>query len=423
MAVINARGEESRPQCSNCLKHEIECDFLTNQPDPKASPKAKRQRTQSYDIKSVLRGSVGQVSPAPRDNPNGSGSRLQPLQMDDLELLHHFTTETCYTLSDRAESHELWRVTVPQLAFHHDFLMRGILAISALHLSHLRPAMHEHFTHIGAQQQDAALRSFRPIMVGMDSTNCDASFAMSSLIVVYGFESPKLSDSLGMFSSHGEHSDEWLPLIRGVNSILQSLWPSVKCGRLSRLLHDEDRHFRHTQLPKVLENQLSNLEQFCENMTGDGIDDAACKDALGQLRRCFERMNDKSPYECEVSLAFVWPVMIPPHFISMLNKRDPKALIILAHYCLILHHLDGYWWMRGWARHILDNIRPELDDSWQNWLRWPSEVVNVDEKVLTNGLLQNPVQETRVNSDFNTAATRTQLSTPKVEQCKSSLCD
>ena len=322
--------------------------------------------------------------------------------MDELELLHHFTTETCYTLSDRPESHELWRVTVPQIAFHHDFLMRGILAISALHFSSLRPMKHEHYAHIGVQQQDAALSSFRPIMQGMDNTNCDASFAMSSLIVVYGFESPKVSDSLGMFSYNGEHSDEWLPLIRGVNSILQSLWPCVKCGRLSGLLHDQAGE-SGTDLPSVLLEQLANLERLCESITDDEADAVACKSALGQLRQCFVRINNKSRYECEVSLAFMWPVMIPQHFLTLLQRRIPKALIILAHYCVILHHLDGYWWMRGWAAHILHNIQRELDDRWQYWIQWPSNAVNVEEKVLTNGLPQNPIQGNRVSNNFDTA--------------------
>ena len=334
--------------------------------------------------------------------------------MDELELLHHFTTVTCYTLSDRSESHELWRVIVPQIAFQHDFLMRGILAISALHLSNLRPMMHEQYTHIGAKQQDAALSSFRPIMDGMNSTNCDASFAMSSLIVVYGFESPKVSDSLGMFSYKGDHSDEWLPLIRGVNSILLSLWTCVKCGKLSGLLHDHTAQPGHTDLPAALDDQLSSLEQFFRITEGDEGDITACKDALAQLRECFVRMNNKTVSECEVSLAFLWPVMIPQNYLTLLNNRKPLALIILAHYCVILHHLDRYWWMRGWATHIMNNIQRELNDSWQYWIQWPSNVITVEERVLTDGLLQNPIQENRVSNNFDTAID-TQLGIPETE--------
>ena len=409
--------DEIRPQCSNCMKHEIDCDFSTNPPKLEDSPKAsdsKRQRTRSSDTKSVRHSSVGLSPASPGTDVNGPDRNLKPLQMEELELLHHFITETCYTLSDRLKSHELWRITIPQIAFQHEFLMRGILAISALHLSNLRPMMKEHYTRAGVEQQDAALSSFRPIMSGMDDTNCDASFAMSSLIVVYGFESPKASDSLGMFSYQGERSDEWLPLIRGVNSILQSLWTHVKSGRLSGLLHDHEGQPAPTDLPNVLSDQLSNLEQFCDNIQGDEEDITACKMALGQLRHCFVKLNNKTPDECEVSLAFLWPVMIPERFLTMLHKKRPEALIILAHYCVILHHLDGYWWMRGWAGHIMDNIQRELRNEWQYWLEWPSHAVSVEAKVLTNGYLQNPSQGMRVSSDFNTGI-GSQLVIPKEE--------
>jgi hypothetical protein len=329
--------------------------------------------------------------------------------MEELELLHHFTTETCYTLSDRPESHDLWRVNAPQVAFQHDFLMRGILAISALHLSRLKPLRHDHYRQIAIKQQDSALSSFRSIMSNMsnmsnmDETNCDAFFALSSLIVVYGFESPKTSDSLGMFSYNGLDSDEWLPLIRGVNSILMSVWPWIKNGRLKGLLHDHQQEPPQKQLPDILNDQLSHLEDLCENASDGPEAVEVYRTALALLRASFVRMNNRPPYECEVSIAFLWPVMVPQEFMTKLNDRRPEALIILAHYCVILHHLDDYWWMRGWATHIVENIERELDNDWLFWIHWPRNVITVEQKVLTNGTLPNPISRNRVSSDFNTS--------------------
>ncbi len=341
LSLCYLQCNEVRPQCSNCVKHDIVCDFLSNPPKP-ADPASRPQSHRRSESKLTSQ-SPAQPSPAAQnDSLEKSGKYLPDLQMDELELLHHFTTETCFTLSDRAESHRIWQTTVPQEAFGRAFLMRGILAISALHLSHLRPHMQKHYTNIAAQQQDAALSGFRAIMTKMDQTNCDAFFALSSLIVVYGFESPKASDSLGMFSYNGDDLDEWLPLIRGVNSVIMSVWPWIKDGRLSRLLHDHKEEPAATSLPPVLEEQLLNLERTCGNASGDDDAIAACKTALNQLRDCFVRLNNKLPSECEVSLAFMWPVQLPQYFLDMLNDKRPAALIILAHYCVILHHLDDY---------------------------------------------------------------------------------
>lgn len=406
--------DEVKPQCSNCEKHSIDCDFSsTSWHTPKSastsssSPQAQRHRSSASSSKPASKSRAASStdnSPAlPNSYLDGSGAKLPGLQLEDLELLHHFTTQTCFTLSDRAASHELWRVNAPQVAFQHDFLMRGILAISALHMAWLKPDKKDHYSHIAVRQQDAALSAFRSIMSKMDQTNCDAFFGLSSLIVVYGFAAPKASDSLGLFSYSGDDSDEWLPLIRGVNSILMNVFPWIKQGRLSGLLHDHQQEPPRQDLPPVLKDQLSHLETLCERVA-DGQEAAdAYRTTLTMLRMCFIRMKNRPPYECEVSISFLWPVMIPQDYISLLNRRRPEALIILAHYCVILHHLDDYWWMRGWAMHIIDNIKRELNDEQRFWIEWPTRVITSDEKVLTNGTLETPISRNRVSNKFTTA--------------------
>lgn len=412
ISLVRYQCDEQKPRCGNCDKHAISCDFSTHtshssHTSQNVSTSSRHEYRHCGSNPSLEKDSSTDRSPALQRSQkslfNGPRSQLPDLQMAELELLHHFTTETCYTLSDRAESHELWRITAPEVAFQHDFLMRGILAISALHLSCLRLEKQNHWAHVARKQQDAALSSFRSIMTKMDESNCDAFLALSSLIVVYGFESPKNAGSLGMFDYHGQDSDEWLPLIRGVNSIIMSVYPWIKNGRLSGLLHDHIQQPPQTELPNVLNEQLTNLEGLCKKASGGPDAVEAYKTALERLKMSFVRMNNRPPYECEISIAFLWPVMIPQEYISMLNERRPEALVILAHYCVILHHLDDYWWMRGWALHIIENIRRKLDDDWQRWLQWPTNVVTVDQKILTDGTLQNPISGNRVSSNFHTS--------------------
>lgn len=298
--------------------------------------------------------------------------------MEELELLHHFTTETCMTLSDRAQSHHLWRLTVPQIAFQHEFLMRSILAISALHLSYLKPHKCEYYTQVAVQQQDAALRQFRPIMENIgsvDESQCDAFLGMSSLLVVYGFETQKSSATLGWFSHDREQSDKWLPLIRGVNLIIMSVWNQIRNGRLAGLLHDHEQQPPSTDIPNPLEEQLGKLEDQSMKEADNEYDGQACKEAVVLLRQCFIRIYNKTDYECEVSLAFLWPVLIPQHFINMVQDGKSLALIILAHYCTVLHHLDAYWWLKGRGRSIVDNIKAQLDPGLHDQIEWAIRVV------------------------------------------------
>ena len=279
--------------------------------------------------------------------------------------------------------------------------MRGILAISSLHLSFLRPERQDYYNQLANKNQDAALSIFRPLMTNMDPTNCDAFLAMSTLVVVYAFESPKSSQSLGFSHHTGEHSYEWLPLIKGVYTIIMSNYQWIKNGKLSALLHDQDNGPPITKLPLLLETQLNELDTLCEQVSAGEEAVQVYKSALHSLRECFVRMNNRTVDECEVSIAFLWPVMIPQEFVDKLQAGEPLALIILAHYCVILHHLDNYWWMNGWATYIVRKIDRELDDSMRPWLQWATKIVNVNEKILTNGAPQISTQRARLSNDFD----------------------
>ena len=292
--------------------------------------------------------------------------------------------------------------------------MRGILAISSLHLSFRKPERHDYYNQLANRNQDAALSTFRPLMTNMNPSNCDAFLAMSTLIVVYAFESPKSSQSLGFSNYSGEHSYEWLPLIKGVYTIIMSNYQWIKNGKLSLLLHDHDNGPPMTELPPVLNEQLNDLDRLCEQASGGEEVIQMYKGALRSLRECFVRMNNRTIYECEVSIAFLWPVLIPQEFVDRLHAGEPIALILLAHYCVILHHLDSYWWMNGWATYIVRKINRELDDSMRSWLEWATKVVAVSEKILTNGAPQNPIQRTRVSNDFSTSIDQS-LSIPNDE--------
>ncbi|KAL8949829.1 MAG: hypothetical protein Q9222_004094 [Ikaeria aurantiellina] len=259
--------------------------------------------------------------------------------------------------------------------------MRGILAIAALHLSHLRPDRAADYQHIANNHQDKALEMFQATIPNMTETNCHAFFALSSLIVVYAFASPRTPGTL-VFTDETQESAKWLPMIRGVNSLLLQMWPWVENGPLRGLLQPGVINTMETRLPKPADIQLKQLAELCETTAGGVEAVEACVDAVKALRKCFAKIFTRSSVECEVGTAFTWPVEVPDKFIQLLNARAPEALVILAHYCVVLHHLDDYWWMKGWAAHLMDNIYNELNDSWRDWIQWPSDVIARNERCL-----------------------------------------
>lgn len=320
--------------------------------------------------------------PSEESNLKKDGASLiGDLHVEELELLHHYATETCFTLSDRPESQALWQKVVPQEAFANQFLMRGILAISALHLSSLRPKQQGHFRLIAERNQNLALILFRSAMENICRESCNAFFALSSLIVVYGFAS--LHPSQGVATAGVEfRSLESLSLIRGVNSILQTVWPWILAGSLGGLVEDRLEARSCSELPVSLGNRLDQLCTFCGKGTLDSDTEDALKHAIAELRSCYAKFYNKRASRCEVSIAFIWPVVLRPAFIALLQAMKPEALVVLAFYCVVLHHLNGYWWMEGRGRYIFNTVCQSLDEQWLEYVRWPTAVFESGQRPL-----------------------------------------
>lgn len=78
--------------------------------------------------------------------------------MIDLQLLHNFTTFTYTTLASDANVRHMLRTTVINMAFGCEFLMRTILALSALHLARFRHDRRDFYVNVGLDHYQIASR-------------------------------------------------------------------------------------------------------------------------------------------------------------------------------------------------------------------------------------------------------------------------
>ena len=80
------------------------------------------------------------------------------------KLHHHYSTMVYDTLSIIPSQQRLWQILVVQIAFRHNFLLRGILAMSAQHLAHTNSEIASQFILEAAEDQQAVLAKFRPLV-------------------------------------------------------------------------------------------------------------------------------------------------------------------------------------------------------------------------------------------------------------------
>ena len=102
--------------------------------------------------------------------------------------------------------------------------------------------------------------------------------------------------------------------------------------------------------------------------------------ALVELSRAFskaEAARSRSVFTMWTAV-YIWPVQVSQEFLDLLKERDPAALILLAHYCILFVPLEEkHWYMKGYSRRLLSRIYNKLDEEWRTWLQWPIEKIGL----------------------------------------------
>jgi hypothetical protein len=306
------------------------------------------------------------------------------LDVKDLELFHFYTTTTSLTVSNIPERQQLWQQVVPKFAFSHPFLLHGLLAFSALHLAYLTPERRTALRAQAAAHHDAGVSLFRAAMTNITPENCNACFAFSSLLGVYAWASSDQNGDLffSNTSSTGEQlTPEWANLLRGMQHLVEVAWQWLEQGPMKLLLYPWAME-SHGMDPELIREahpetsaRLTSLSRLWDmsNNKFDPADVEVLDRTLSRLHEAYGMMKS-SDSECQVALigvALTWPIRVPERFLAMVNQLEPEALILLAHYSIILNKVDDVWFMHGMSGHLLRSIQQRLGKEWESWIAWP----------------------------------------------------
>lgn len=78
------------------------------------------------------------------------------------------------------------------------------------------------------------------------------------------------------------------------------------------------------------------------------------------------------------SAPLMWLHFSPDDFLIRLNQRQPIALLIFAHFGVLLHGLTNYWFFHGWGQAIVAAVDELLGDYWSDWMQWPRDAVKLE---------------------------------------------
>ena len=293
------------------------------------------------------------------------------LDLHDLNIFRHYATYTSASLSDRDSVQRTWRVAVTKEALPHDFLMHALLSFASAHLAQICPAQRQMYSKSAVTHRNIALQSCIPHLRKVTPTNCHALFVFSSVIAISTFSLPNPPSIL--LDSPIDNIVTFIVLIRGVNTVLQSGLDWIKAGSLEALLQTERVDWRQKigPLPMSLRDATLKLRAWNDRHTVEPRWELYAK-TIQNLESFYGAF---SIVTSDRSLVFIWCATVPGEFAARLRERDPMALVILAHWAVLLHSVSAQWWAGERGKLLVEAIYQELDDEWKAAVQWSMDVV------------------------------------------------
>ncbi|EMD62748.1 hypothetical protein COCSADRAFT_146826 [Bipolaris sorokiniana ND90Pr] len=321
------------------------------------------------------------------------GGELDSFTMNDLILLHHWSLVTSLTMVNTPGVDHIWQTVMVQIGAQHPYVMHGIFSLTALHLAYLDSTKKHTLIATAAQHHNRALRDFQTKLCNINEEDSDALFASASINMLYVFATfgnlyyGDANESPADYRSRilGE---DWIPLIRGVNRLIQQIREVVNVGPLSSLL----RIGNWNELdPDAVSVPYDAELQSLKSIWADSADALVYDESLYLLRKCwawttlFQSISkhlfpDVAPhpdweYNRSWSGPFIWLSLAPDDFFLRLQQRHPAALILFAHFGGLSAGLEGYWWMEGWGKNIVAAVNDILGSYWDARIELPRRLV------------------------------------------------
>jgi hypothetical protein len=105
--------------------------------------------------------------------------------------MHHYREWVCFTLSGQPPVQQIWQLVIPKEAMSYPGLMHGLLALAALHRSRLNSSDLGRYRNATMRYQNLSLPYLRSLIINISAENCNALFALSTVVVVFAFALPQ----------------------------------------------------------------------------------------------------------------------------------------------------------------------------------------------------------------------------------------
>lgn len=323
---------------------------------------------------------------------------MMPLNDDslaDLELLEHWHRYP--VTGDMSETTKHLQYDLVRLGFSHHYLLNSILGLTALELYSKDQSQSKWYARAVAHQQAAITRA-RPHFESFDQAQHQALLGFSAFTSMYAIAEPVFRPARVRSLAHFDPIEELLRALhfsRSTLEFVQQNFPPLVVAE-SWLLTKFAANYRDTRQDlEIRYPQLSSLRGCIERECAEE-QKSACLHAAKVLFRRIATLADNRGDPEPGKVIWGWGLEVNHTFLDLCSARHPVALVILAHFTVLMSFYTEHWCLRDWPCGLLGYITGVLGDEWQDALKWPSDLIFGSETLEPRGPLTGGVRAQEV---------------------------
>lgn len=299
----------------------------------------------------------------------------EKLQIMQLRLIHHYTTVTARSLIVEPCDEAFWASCIVDTAFRYPFLLHLILALAAVHLTRLEDISkveREGYTVQAETHYETALASFPDLIGYTHNSTREAIIMFANLQFPYScaaFVHNKLDLKVALCCLCST-----LEITRKARPVLLDSSEALQGPNVTRMIPGDVAAVDWSARTPPSETELHTIRELSKALHLLCPQDTfeACDDAIESLIFIFAVVS-RSHTVPSSSMAKIWIYLVPARFMELLSDGQPGALIILAHYAVLLWRSQHHWYLEGMAVKILTIVDSLIQKEWKSWLQWPKE--------------------------------------------------
>lgn len=329
----------------SCRRHKVECTY---------------DREES--------GNATHANGASGQNHSPSITESRERRRRELELLHFFTVQTTRTLSSThvPELLETWSVDVPRLALSYDPLLDAIMAFSSHHMARIAKTQEkrEDYLTLRSLYLESTLHKHRQAVGDLSRENADAVSFTTVILTIDAFANLR-ERQLEPY----EPPIQWIQISRGVGSVCKLALDLIKDDDDAKILPLID-----TMMPFIgvyHSKRKQNIALFArllvpqDGETVDADDMQAYETTASLLGWILAGHKSGEHLKMYCRRLTTFPVLLPDRFITLLERQDPRALVLLAHFFALASHAAEFWWIGEVPCREICAIQGHLSPGWQ----------------------------------------------------------